>query len=121
MKRIHESLSIEEEMFEKAIGIVEENIPNELFGIPQFSESLNVSRGTLLYKIKAWTGMSPMEWVRSMRLKKAAMLLRRGSYRISEISVHVGFRSPYYFSKCFKKFYGISPREYARRFEQDSF
>lgn len=108
--------SIDEELLRKALRIVENNISNEQFDIPTFSIELGVSRTLLFTKIKAWTNMTPNEFIQEIRMKRAAQLLEQDKLNISQIAYKVGFRDPKYFSKCFQKKFGITPTTYSEKF-----
>ena len=108
--------SLDEELYKKAIHIVENNIGNEEFDILTFCEELGVSRTVLFKKVKAWTDFTPNEFVQHIRLKKGAQLLEQGKINISQISYKLGFKNPKYFSKCFRKKFGKSPSEYVEAF-----
>lgn len=108
--------SVEESLRIKAIKIVENNINDPSFDIPYFCSELGVSRTMLFIKIKAWTNLTPKEFVNSIRMKRASELLEMGELSISEIGYKVGFRDPKYFSKYFKKYFKRTPSEYAKKF-----
>ncbi|WP_181308565.1 two-component regulator propeller domain-containing protein [Rufibacter sp. XAAS-G3-1] len=108
--------SLDEKLLEKALVIVEENISNETFDIATFCEELGVSRTMLFTKVKAWTNLTPNEFIHTMRMKRAAQLLEQHKLNISEVGYEVGFRNPKYFSKCFHKHYSETPTAYAKRF-----
>ena len=73
---------------------------------------LNMSRATLYRKVKDSLHVTPNDFIRIIRLKKAAEFLRQKDYRINEIAYIVGFNSSSYFSKCFKKQYGVLPKDF---------
>lgn len=108
--------SIDEKMLEKALQIVDENISNELFDIPTFYEELGVSRTMLFTKIKAWTNLTPNEFILAMRMKRAAQLLEQNKLNVSQIGFQVGFKNPKYFSKCFQNYFSVTPTLYAKKF-----
>jgi len=109
--------SMDEALLKKAIGIVENNIGNEFLDVALFAEELAVSRTTLFTKINAWTGMTPNEFILSMRMKRAAQLLELGKLSIAQVAYKVGFTDPKYFSKSFNKYHGVSPSTYCEKFE----
>lgn len=111
--------SMDEELLEKALRIVEEHIDDEQFNIPIFSAELGVSRTMLFTKIKAWTNYTPNEFIIEIRMKRAAQLLEQGKINVSQVSYKVGFRSPKYFAKCFQKKYELTPSQYADKFYDD--
>ena len=97
----------------KAIGVVFENIDNSEFDVPQFCNLMNTSKTLLYSKLKSLTGQSATEFVRNIRLKEAKKLLLNNGHQhtISEISYMVGFNDPLYFSRCFRKYFGVPPSE----------
>ena len=111
--------SLDEQLLKKAFKVVEENIGNEQFDIPFFSSELGVSRTMLFTKIKAWTNLTPNDFVQEIRMKRAAQLLEQNKLNISQISYKVGFNNPKYFSKCFQKKFGETPSQYANKFSKD--
>ncbi|GAA4115118.1 two-component regulator propeller domain-containing protein [Aquimarina addita] len=112
--------SVDEQLLKKAIRIVEENIDNSSFDIPFFSSELGVSRTMLFTKIKGWAGLTPNDFIHSIRMKRATQLLELGQINISEVCYKVGFRNPKYFTKCFKKHYNQTPSEYAAKFYKET-
>ncbi len=98
----------------QANKLIQTNLSNELFGVNELAENLNLSQSSLLRKFKGIAKMTPNEYIRIVRLKKAAEILNQGIYSISEVSTMVGFNSPGYFSKCFLKQFGELPRDYHR-------
>ena len=108
--------SIDEKLLKRALEIVEQNISNEFFNIQLFGSELGVSRTMLFTKVKAWTNLTPNEFIHSMRMKRAAQILEQNKVSISEVSYQVGFNNPKYFSKCFQKYHGVTPTEYAGKF-----
>ena len=93
--------------------MVFENIDNSEFDVPQFCNLMNTSKTLLYSKLKSLTGQSATEFVRNIRLKEAKKLLMNNGHQhtISEISYMVGFNDPLYFSRCFRKYFGIPPSE----------
>jgi AraC-like DNA-binding protein len=99
-------------LLKKAIEIVENNISDTLFGVEQMADKIGMSRTSLHRKLKAITGFPPSELIRNIRLRKAASLLRSQSNSVTQISIAVGFEDQSYFSKSFKKQFGVPPSEY---------
>ena len=91
---------------------VEENLGNSELSIEELSSMMNMSRSTLYNKIVALTGETPVEYVRSLKLSKAAVLLEKTDMKISEIGYKVGFSNPNYFARAFKAKYNMSPTKY---------
>ena len=74
-----------------------------------------MGHSTLNRKIKAMFDTTPNDYIRTKRLAKAAEMLERGKLRVNEVCYAVGFNSPSYFAKCFKKVYGVLPAEWNKR------
>ena len=88
---------------------IEKNISNENFGILELCKAIGISRSQLHNKIKAQTGLSTSIFIRSLRLKKANVLLRNSELNISEIAYEVGFKDVSYFSRLYAEKYGMTP------------
>ncbi len=112
--------SLDEKLIQKAIKYVEDNISssNEL-SVEELSKHLGMSRVHLYKKLLSITGKTPIEFIRTIRLKRAAQLLRESQMNISEIAYQVGFNNPKYFSKYFKEEFGILPSAYQDKKEND--
>ncbi|MDN5217254.1 two-component regulator propeller domain-containing protein [Fulvivirgaceae bacterium BMA12] len=105
----------EDETFLKnAMLAVEDNLSNEAFGVKELMDALCMSQPTLYRKIKMLTDESPSEFIRSIRLKAAAQLLRQGQSSIAQVSYDVGFNSVRYFRDCFKNQFGKTPSDYLK-------
>jgi len=103
---------VDEEFMQKTIKVVENNINNPEFGVQKLATELCVSRSLLHKKLTAIVDLSANDFITSMRLKKSAVLLQKSNLNISEIAFEVGFNDPKYFSRCFRKHFGLSPTEY---------
>ena len=82
---------------------------NEDFSIDTLAMEMAMSRSVFFKKIKSLTGQNPQEFIRDIRMKRAATLLREDKYSIGEIAYLTGFPNAKYFSTAFKKYYGCSP------------
>ena len=107
--------STDELFLEKVQGVIDNNIIESSFSIDEFCQSVGMSRMQLHRKLKALTGQTTSEFIRTQRLKLAADLLLNSEVNISQICYSVGFNNPTYFSKCFKELYHCSPTEYAKK------
>lgn len=105
--------SLDEKLISKAIRIVEENMGEPDFSVEKFSRELGMSRVHLYKKLLALTGKSPIEFIRTIRLQRAAQLLEKSQLSVSEIAYQVGFNNPKYFSKYFKDYFNMLPSAYA--------
>jgi signal transduction histidine kinase/AraC-like DNA-binding protein/ActR/RegA family two-component response regulator len=104
--------SRDEQFLQKAIDVVNENMLKSNFCITDFNEAMGVSRSLLYKKLISLTGHSATDFIISIRLKKALQLLKNKDLNISEISYMVGFNTPKYFSRCFRRYYGKNPTQY---------
>ncbi len=96
---------------ERLKELMQKNLDNSNLKMDDIGAGLGISRVQLYRKVKALTGLSPIELLRQMRLQKAYTLLKTTDWTISEIAYTVGFSSPGYFTTCFKKQYGKYPTE----------
>ncbi|MFA9388678.1 MAG: two-component regulator propeller domain-containing protein [Prolixibacteraceae bacterium] len=106
--------SLDEKFMQKTIEVVEQNITNPNFSVEEMSRLLGVSRGHLYNKLVALVGKTPIEFIRIMRIKRAAQLLEKSQMMVSSIAYEVGFNSIKYFGRYFKEEYGMTPSAYAK-------
>lgn len=104
--------NLDDQFMRKFVALIEENYADSAFSIEKGSEKLGLSRVHLYRKVKELSGVTPTDFLRDYRLKKASVLLKQKSGTISEIAYATGFSSPAYFSKCFKAVYNITPSEF---------
>lgn len=104
--------SLDEQLVQKALECVERNMDNTEYSVEEMSADLAMNRATLYRKLQGITGQTPKDFIRSIRLKRAAQLLRDTDLSISEIADHVGFSTRRYFTKVFKDTFGILPSQY---------
>jgi DNA-binding response OmpR family regulator len=108
--------SADETLIQNAIALVEKNMDFPEYSVDQFAQDLAVSRPSLFNKMRALTGETPKNFIKIIRLKRAAQLLKTGKLSVSEVCYMTGFRDPKYFNKCFQKQYNQSPSEYKANF-----
>lgn len=104
--------SSDETFIRKALDVVENNIANLNFSVEELSYEMNMSRVTLYKKVLAVTGKTPVEFIRVVRVKRAAQLLETESFTISQVADKVGFKSQKYFVKVFKEEFNMIPSTY---------
>ncbi|MGE7776352.1 hybrid sensor histidine kinase/response regulator transcription factor [Chitinophaga sp. NPDC101104] len=109
--------SADEQFLSKVMRFIDDNIMEPTLNVEQLAREVNLSRITLLRKIKALTNQSTIEFIRSYRLKKAAQLLGTG-HNVTEAAYMVGFSDVDYFRKWFKSEFGSTPKEYAASRQQ---
>lgn len=93
---------------------IEENMVDSDFNVSMLQEKMGMGNKQLYRKLKALTGQTPVEYIRDMRMQKAAKLLKAGKFSVSEVMYTVGFSNSSYFSKCFSKAFGMTPTEFMR-------
>ncbi len=107
-------VSMDKKFLDNVMRVIEKNMADENFNLDEFARQAGVSRSVLNTKIQSLLGQAPIDFVKTVRLKKAAQLLESNAYSISEISSMVGFIDPSYFSTSFKKLFGETPSEYVK-------
>ncbi|MBD0256746.1 MAG: response regulator, partial [Cytophagales bacterium] len=107
--------STDERFMEKVMAIVEEHLGDADFGAEQFGREVGLSRMQLHRKLTALTGQSTGDFIRTMRLKRAAQLLEARAGTVSEIAFTVGYGSLSYFTRSFREQFGVNPSEYAAK------
>lgn len=112
---------VDEKFLKQALEIVERNMDKPEFSVEDFSRDMFMNRVTLYRKILSITGKTPIEFIRSLRLKRAAQLLEKSGMSIAEIAYEVGFNNPKNFTKAFKEEFNILPSQYtANRKDKNS-
>ncbi|MFK7810966.1 MAG: ATP-binding protein, partial [Maribacter sp.] len=102
---------IDQELLSKINLLIEENIGNAELNSNFLCSELGMSSSKLYRKIKELTDLAPNEFIRTLRLKKSAQLLKTKKYNVSEVTDYIGFNDPLYFSRCFKKQFGYPPSQ----------
>lgn len=104
--------SSSERFIKDVVMYIEKNINNPKFSVEEISHHFSMSRGSFYSKITELTGEPPVEFIRSIKLDKAAILLEKTDLTIAEIAYSIGFSTPHYFTKSFKAKYNVLPSEY---------
>jgi len=104
--------SSNERFLKSVVKYIEDNLTNTQLSVEDLSRHIGMSRGSLYNKLLEITGLSPVEFIRSIKLEKAAMLLENSDLNIAQIAYTVGFATPNYFAKSFKAKYEMLPSEY---------
>jgi DNA-binding response OmpR family regulator len=108
----------DEKFLKRIMKIIEDHMDDSEFDVEQLITEVGMSKRVLYKKLSSLTNMTAADFVRSIRLNKAAMLLENGGFNVSEVAFAVGFNDPKYFTKSFKKQFGKSPREYQNGINQ---
>lgn len=107
-----EAESVTEKQLAAIARIIEENISDPDLNVNFLCEKSGMPQKQLYRTIKKYMGIAPIDYIRRVRLQKAAMLLSQKRFTVSEISYMVGFKTPSYFAKCFQAHYGVKPSQY---------
>ena len=99
----------------KLLDVMDKQMDNNTLTVDELVEEMNMGRTVFFNKLKNLTGLSPVEFIREMRIKRAAQLLEDRKYNITEVTYMVGMNDSRYFSKCFKNTYGVTPSEYRKQ------
>lgn len=108
----------DEELMERIMKVVNENMGDSDFNVEKMCDEVGVSRTQLHRKLKEMTGVPTSEFLRDIRLNEAARLIRERKINITQVSYMVGFANNSHFSTAFKKYFGMSPTEYAARYAE---
>ena len=115
------SLSPNDQKFmDKVMKAIEKHLDNGDLMVEDIASEVNMSRSVFFKKLKTLTGLSPVEFLREIRMKRAAQLIETEEYSMAQIAYMVGLNDSHYFSKCFKQQYGITPTEYKESRKQTS-
>ena len=98
----------------KLLDVMEKQMDNNTLTVDELVEEMGMGRTVFFNRLKSMTGLSPVEFIREMRIKRAAQLLEERQYNITEVTYMVGMNDSRYFAKCFKSTYGVTPSEYRR-------
>ncbi|MFT3752399.1 MAG: response regulator [Paludibacter sp.] len=105
-------MSQDDIFIQRIMSFIEQNIDNSELTIEDIAIHIGFSRSAFFKKLKSLTGLAPVEFLKEVRIQRAAQLIETGEYNFSEITYMVGINDPRYFSRCFKQKFGMSPREY---------
>ena len=107
-----EAESMPEKQLAKIVKVIEDNISDPALNVNMMCEKCEISNKQLYRIIKKYMNTNPLDFIRNIRLQKAAMLLAQKRFTISEVSFMVGFKTPSYFTKCFSEHFGVKPSMY---------
>ena len=112
--------SNEERFIKKLIQIVEDSMDDHLLSVEYLASEVGMSRANLYRKLQAIVNDTPVNFIKQIRLKRAAQLLKKNKMYISEVAYMTGFNNQKYFSKCFSKEFGKSPTEFAKQYTTET-
>ena len=112
--------SPDEQLLERVMKVINKNISNSDLSVDAIADEVGLSRVHLHRKMKELTGQTPHDFIRNIRLKQAAHLFQTRNMNITEVMYACGFNNAASFSTIFKKFYGMSPRDYMNETHRDN-
>ena len=107
------STSVDEKFLRKALAIIEQKMSDPDFSVQESAREIALSRVQLHRKLRSLTGQSTSEFIRVVRLNRAAQMLKQNHESVTQIAYLVGFNSSSYFSRSFYKHFGVSPSDFA--------
>ena len=110
--------SPDDKLLERIMDVINKNVSNAELSVDQIASEVGISRVHLHRKMKELTGQTPYEFIRNIRLKQAAHLLANHGMNVTEVMYACGFNNSASFSTIFKRFYGLSPRDYMREYQR---
>ena len=111
--------TVDEKMLAEVNKVIEDNIADNELNVGFVCEKADIQQKQLYRLIKKYIGISPVDYIRQIRMKKAAMLLQQNKFTVSEVMYMVGFSSSSYFSKCFSAQFGCTPRQYSENYSKE--
>ena len=111
--------ALDQQFLKQVIDVIEEYMSDVDFAVEKLAQATAMSSRTLNRKLQALTGHSSTQFLRSLRLKRAAQLLSWRSDSITQVAYQVGYNNPSYFSECFRRQFGLSPSEYVKQSVKD--
>ena len=110
--------SADQKLIEDVDAYIQENLSDPNTSVESMSAHLNISRVQLYKRLISIKGITPSEYLRAKRIKRAEELLYDRGLNVSEVAYKVGFNNPRYFSKYFQEEYGMTPSQYKKQFEK---
>lgn len=111
--------STDEKLLQEIVKYLENNLTNPQLSVEGLSRQIGMSRSSMYTKLLQLTGLSPVEYIRSFRLDRAALLMQKSNMTIAEIAYQVGFTTPNYFTKAFKNKFNMLPSEYITKMRKE--
>jgi AraC-like DNA-binding protein len=109
----------DKQFLENAMNAVEKHLSNPEFSVQVLAREVGMSLSVFYRRIKSITGQTVVEFIRDVRMKRAAQLLASTPMRVSEVAFQVGIEDPRYFRKTFQKIYNVTPSDYAKQHRQN--
>lgn len=114
-----EFANLDKMLLDNILKAVEDNLSEPDFDVQHLAEKVNMSRSTLTRKLKAITGLTPLEYIRRVKMQHACRMLKDSHTTVNEVALALGYYNRKYFTACFKEEYGLTPSEYQKKQEQE--
>jgi AraC-like DNA-binding protein len=108
------AITADHHLTDKMIAIIDHHLDDSDFGLEQLLAEIGMSKSTLYRQLKTETDMTPSDFIRNIRLKRACEMLLSQKMTVAEVAYATGFSNPKYFTRCFKDMFGKTPTEYIR-------
>jgi AraC-like DNA-binding protein len=108
----------DEHFIAQILDFMEKNMDNTALTVDEIALHLSMSRTVFYKKVKSLFGVTPIDLVKDIRVKRSVQLIQSGMYSFSEIAYMSGFSDPNYFGKCFKKLMGVTPSKFKESLDQ---
>lgn len=114
-----EFANLDKMLLDNILKAVEDNLSEPDFDVQHLAEKVNMSRSTLTRKLKAITGLTPLEYIRRVKMQHACRMLKDSHTTVNEVALALGYYNRKYFTACFKEEYGLTPSEYQKKQDQE--
>lgn len=114
-----EFAQLDKMLLDNILKAVEDNLSEPDFDVQHLAEKVNMSRSTLTRKLKAITGLTPLEYIRRVKMQHACRMLKDSHTTVNEVALALGYYNRKYFTACFKEEYGLTPSEYQKKQDQE--
>jgi AraC-like DNA-binding protein len=108
------AITVDHHLTDKMIAIIDHHLDDSDFGLEQLLAEIGMSKSTLYRQLKTETDMTPSDFIRNIRMKRACEMLLSQKMTVAEVAYATGFSNPKYFTRCFKDIFGKTPTEYIR-------
>ena len=113
-------ITADHHLTDKMVAIIDQHLDDSDFGLEQLLAEIGVSKSTLYRQLKTETDMTPSDFIRNIRMKRACEMLQGRTMTVSEVAYATGFSTPKYFTRCFKDMFGKTPTDYVRSYQKST-
>ena len=113
-------ITADHHLTDKMVAIIDQHLDDSDFGLEQLLAEIGMSKSTLYRQLKTETDMTPSDFIRNIRMKRACEMLQGRTMTVSEVAYATGFSTPKYFTRCFKDMFGKTPTDYVRSYQKST-